>query len=237
MHRPRFLWCLLLAPVLLALVVTAPGCGGAAEQPLVRQFFQASRLSDTMTLGNIATVSFDPKKDGSVEGFSIVSVSEEQSRPLQLIEFAKELQQAQAVDQEFSKKKKEYQDANGEAIERILKIEAKSGKVTGKDAAVQTEWNTWREQTKEHSKVVSEARAKLNAERRVADLSIADRDVTQFTGTEFTKDVTVSANVRMPDNSTAKKTLVLTMQRVILKDEKGQDIPGKWMFTKIEEKQ
>ena len=56
MHRPRYLWCLLLTPVLFVLVVSAVGCGGAPEEPLVRKFFQASRLGDNMTLTNIATV-------------------------------------------------------------------------------------------------------------------------------------------------------------------------------------
>jgi len=60
--------------------------------------------------------------------------------------------------------------------------------------------------------------------------------VTTYAGTEFSKEVTVDANVRTPDGASAKKTFLLTMQRVVLKDEKGEDITGKWMFTKLEQK-
>jgi hypothetical protein len=236
MHRPRYLWCLLFAPVLLTLALAGPGCGGAPEYQLVDQFFRSSRLADTMTLGNIATVSFDPKKDGTVEGFSIVSAAPEQTRELDMIGLSNALKDAQAADGEFSRKMKEYQDANSDAIDRVLKAEGKNAKVSGKDGQVQTAWMKWREEQKAHSKAVSEARAKLSAEKRVAELSVADHDVSTFNGTESTKDVTVDANVRMPDGATAKKTLVLTMQRVVLKDDKGQDITGKWMFTKIEQK-
>lgn len=237
MHRPRYLWCLLFAPVLFTLVLAGPGCAGAPEYQLVDQFFRSSRLADTMTLGNIATVSFDPKKDGTVEGFSIVLVTTpEQTRDLDMIGLSKALKDAQAADEVFSKQMKEYQDANSDAIDRVLKAEGKNAKVTGKDGQVQAAWVKWREDQKAHSKAVSEARAKLSAEKRVAELSIADYDVTTYNGVESTKEVTVDANVRMPDGASAKKTIVLTMQRAVLKGDKGQDITGKWMFTRIETK-
>jgi hypothetical protein len=236
MLRPRYFWCLLFVPVLLTLALAGPGCGGAPEYQLVNQFFRSSRLADTMTLGNIATVSFDPKKDGTVESFSIVSVTPEQTRELKMVEYAKALKDAQAKDAELSKEMKAYQDANTEAIDRVLKAEAKNARITGRDAQVQAEWMKWREQQKAHSKEVSNARQKLADERRVAELSIQDRDVTTYAGSESTKEVTIDANVRTPEGTSVKKTLVLTMQRVVLKDETGQDITGKWMFTKLEEK-
>lgn len=236
MLRPRYFWCLLFVPVLLTLALAGPGCGGAPEYQVVNQFFRASRLADTMTVGNIATVSFDPKKDGVVESFSIVSVTPEQARELKMIECAQALKDAQAKEAEFGKKMKEYQDANTEAIDRVLKAEAKNAKLGGKDAQVQKEWGKWREEQKTHAKEVSEARVKLSEERHVAELSVQDRDVTTYAGSEFTKDVTVDANVRTPDGTMAKKTLVLTMQRAVLKDDKGQTVEGKWMFTKLAQK-
>jgi len=236
MVRPRFLWSLLIVPVLITLAVAGPGCGGFPEQQSVRQFFQASRYADTMTLGNIATVSFDPKKDGWVEGFSIVSVTPEEARELKLADLAKALKEAQAGDQDHTKAMKAYQDANTEAIDRVLKAESKGGRLTGKDAEVQKAWTKLREEQKTLSKAVSEARAKLAAERRVAELSVDDRDVTTYNGTEYSKDVTVDATVRLPDGSSTKKTLVLSMQRVVLRDEAGLDVAGKWMFTRLHEK-
>lgn len=232
MHRPRFLWSLLLVPTLIALTLTTIACGGFPEDQAVRQFFQASKMRDNMTLVNIATVKFDPQTDGAVDSFKTVAVTPEQAKPLEIKKLAQALQEAQAADQEFSKKKKEYQDANIEAIDRILKAESKGGKVTGKDAAVQAEWNKWRQETAESAKKVSEARTALNAEREVAQLSLPDRDVTSFDGTQFTKEVTVEAKVRSGGAVTTKK-MVLIFQRAVLKGENGQDITGRWMITKL----
>ncbi len=235
MHRPRHLWYLCLVPVLFVLVMSAAGCGGSAEEPLVRKFFQASRLGDNMTLANIATVAFDPNKDGRAESVSVVSVAPETSRELHFKDLEKARKEAAAAEDEFTKKKKEYQDKTIEAINRVLKAEAASQKPKGKDAEVQVAWTKWRADQADYAKKVSEARNKLNEERHVAELSIPDRDVTQFDGTEYTKEMTVSARVRMPNGQTANKTYVLTIQRVVLKDDKGAPINGRSLITGIRE--
>ncbi len=67
----------------------------------------------------------------------------------------------------------------------MLKAEAKGGKVTGKDPAIQTAWTKWRQETAEFAKKVSEARTALNVEREVAQLSLPDRDVASFDGTQY----------------------------------------------------
>lgn len=235
MHRPRSLWCLLLAPVLFALIVTATGCSGAAEEPLVRKFFQASRLGDNMTLANIATVSFDPAKDGRAENVSVTEVGPEQSRTLAFKELEQARKDAVAAEDEFTKKKKDYQDKNIDAINRVLKAEASNLKVKGKDAEVQTAWNKWRDDTKDFAKKVSEARAKLNAERSVADLSVPDRDATAFDAVEYTKTVKVSARVLSPNGQSATRQYELKLQRVVLKDSAGKAIEGRWMITGMRE--
>jgi hypothetical protein len=230
MHRPRYLWCLLI-PVLFALVVTTIGCGGAAEEPLVRKFFQASRLGDNMTLANIATVQFDPAKDGRAEGVSIVEVGAEQTRTLDFKGLEQARKDAVAAEDEFTKRKKEYQDKNLDAIERVLKAEAANQKPKGKDAEVQAAWTKWRDETKDLAKKVSEARAKLNAERSVADLSVPDKDPTAFDATEFSKVLKVSAKVVTPNGQSANKTYDMRLQRVVLKDGTGKAIEGRWMIT------
>jgi len=234
MHRPRYRW-LFIIPILAALVLSS-ACGGNPEDPLIRKFFQASRMGDNMTLANIATVSFDPSRDGMAQNVKVVSVTPEQTRVLQFKELEKARQEAVAAEAEFSKKMKAYQDDNLDAINRVLKLEQTNGKPRGKDAEVQAAWTKWREEQKEYNRKVSEARTKLNAERRVADLSVTDHDPTGYDGTEYTKEATVTANVRMPDGQTAEKTYTLTLQRVVLKDPQGgADIEGKWMITAIKE--
>jgi hypothetical protein len=231
MHRPRHLWCLFLVPVLFVLVVSAIGCGGAAEEPLVRKFFQASRLGDNMTLANIATVSFDPAKDGRAENVSVAEAGPEQTRTLNFKELEQARKDAVAAEDEFTKKKKDYQDKNLDAINRVLKAEAANQKPKGKDAEVQNAWNKWRDDTKDYAKKVSEARAKLNAERSVADLSVPDKDATAFDAIEYTKILKVSARVMSPNGQTANKQYELKLQRVVLKDATGKTIEGRWMIT------
>ena len=77
MSRPNSKW--FIVPALL-LAVVAVACGGGEEKTLLTKYFMASKVSDNMTLSNIATVSFDPKLDGQMQSFSIVSVSPEKSR-------------------------------------------------------------------------------------------------------------------------------------------------------------
>lgn len=231
MHRPRYSW-LLLTPVLFVLVLSAAGCGGAAEEPLVRKFFQASSLGDNMTLANIATVSFDPAKDGRAQSVSVLESGAEQARPLNFKELEQARKDAVAAEDEFSKKKNEYQKENLDAIERVIKAEQANKKITGKDAQIQAAWSKWREDQKDYSKKVSEARQKLNAERQVADLSVPDKDATAFDAVEYTKLLKVQAKVTSPNGESATKQYELKLQRVVLKDGE-KNIEGRWMITAI----
>ena len=236
MHRPRYLRCLLLAPVLIGLVFAAAGCGGSEHELMIKKFFMASGAGDTATLGNIATVSFDPTRDGRAQNVSFVSETPEQTRVLNIKDLDKAFKEAQAEAAAVSKTMKEFQDKNADAITRVLKAEQAGGRVTGRDVEVQKTWTDWREKSSVVEKKSSEARVALQAERRVADLSVPDKDAATFDATEATKEVTVTASVRTPDNQTAKKTLVLTLQRVVLNEGGGKPpIEGKWMITGLKE--
>lgn len=234
MHRPRYFWSLL--PLLVVLAFSVAGCAGSEHDQMIRRFFQASAMGDNVTLGNIATVAFDPAKDGRAQNVSFVSETPEQTRALKIKDLDKTFKDAQAAESDFGKKMKEYQDKNVDAIKRVLKVEQSGkGKAAGKDAEVQAAWTKWRDEQAGAAKKVSEARKALQAERKVADLSVPDKDATTFDATEATKEVTVSANVRSADNQTKKKTLVLTLQRVVLKDAAGKLTEGKWMITGLKE--
>jgi hypothetical protein len=51
-------------------------CGsGSAERQLLTNFFRAARLHDNTVLANIATVTFNPRTEGTVENFEVVSVA------------------------------------------------------------------------------------------------------------------------------------------------------------------
>ena len=234
MYRPRLSSLAVFA--LLALAALTVACSSAPEEALLRQFFRASQLRDNGTLSNFSAATFDPRKDGVVSSFDIVSVSEERKTPLALQDLAKAHDAARQADEEFSKKMKSYQDTNLEAIERVLKAEAAGRPATGKDAAVQTTWRKWRDDAAVSSKAVSEARSKLNADRPIAELSLQQGgqavDVTAGTGEMVTKDVTINADVRAPSGETSQKQMVVTLQRAVM-TLKGQERTGRWVITKV----
>jgi hypothetical protein len=61
--------------LVVALGTTAAGCAPRAEEPILGQFFSASRLRDRTALQKLATVSFDPAVQGIVTSFEITSVA------------------------------------------------------------------------------------------------------------------------------------------------------------------
>jgi hypothetical protein len=226
------------APALLTLAIVAAGCSSAPEEPLLRQYFRASQLRDNGTLANFSAVTFDPRTDGTVTSFSITNVSEERRQPLMLKDLAKAQEAARMADEEFSKKKKAYQDAHLEAIERVLKAEGANRPVGGNDAAVQAAWRKWRDDTATSAKAVSEARLKLNSDRPIVELSVErigePVDVTTVDGEMITKDVTIDAQVKMPNGETVPKQLVITMERAQLSiPGKTEPLNGRWVITAI----
>ena len=238
MHRPRYATGFLLAPIVFIVLLVAVSCGSGGDEKLtIDKFFQASRLRDNVTLGNISMVQFDPRTDGQVERSSLVSVGEEQVTPLHLKELAKAVDDAKKASDDLNKKKLAYQDQHADELKRVLDAEKKGVKPKGKDAEFQAGWNRWREDTTTVEKNLSDAKEKLAAERNVADTSVANAqnpvDPTQFDGDLASKDCTVNAEVITPTGQHVTKKLVITLQQARLKGDKP--ITGKWVITKIKD--
>ncbi len=236
MHRRKLVsWLPVVAPVL-ALFILA-GCGGSTdEQQVIKKYFDASRMRDQTTLANIATVPFRPQEEGTIQRYSVVSVSEEQRRTLRIKELNAAVEAAKKEDDEFTKKKKEYQDVNIEAIDRVLRAERENKPLRGRDLDVQKAWTKWREETAAVSKKLSEARKAANDERSVAEQSVYDArnpiNLADYDGELVTKQVTISATVRSPDNQSADRQLVITLQRAEVKGAAGART-GRWLITAI----
>ena len=238
MHRPRYTTGFLLAPIVFTTVVLTAGCGGGGtEKTTIDNFFRASKLRDNVTLGNIAMVQYDPRTDGQVENTSIVSVSQEQVTPLHLKELAKVQDEAKKADDDFTNRKRAYQDQHADEVKRVLEAQNKGQKLKGKDAQFQAAWDKWVLDTRESAKKLSDAREALAAERSVADASIANAqnpvDPTQYDGDLASTDYTVTANVITPTGEHVTRTLVLTLQQARLKGDKP--IVGRWIITKIKD--
>jgi hypothetical protein len=214
---------------------TLIGCSSTPEQPILNQFFTASRLRDNTSLANFATVAFEPNAQGVIIRFDITNVTPEQRRPLGLRPLAKAHQDAEAEDTDFSKRKFEYQTENIDAIKRVLKSERDNAKPAAKDAQVQATWGKLVEDGAAISKKVVDAKRKLAAEKAVADMSVnggpTHVDVAKYDGELVSKDISISAPVKLPNGQTAQKNLVVTMQRAVLKGDK--EITGRWIITAI----
>lgn len=235
MFRPK-LTVYLLAPMLVAVAVLTGACGPShPEQQQLQQFFRASGMRDDQTLANFAAVSFDPKTDGQVMNFTIVSVSEPRIEPMKFKELSKALDDAQAADKEFSDRKKAYQDSHADALKRVLAAEAGGKKVTGADAGVQAEWTKWREDSNSSVKKVSDARSAIQNATPIAEMSLGTPngptpDLGSADGQMESKDVVIDATLKAADGSTSPKKLMVTMQRGVLKTPAKT---GKWIFTAI----
>lgn len=237
MFRPKVA-VYLLAPVFVAVAILASACGAShPEQPQVQQFFRASSLGDSQTLANFAAVSYDPKIEGQVLKFTIVSVSEPKAEPLRIKELATAVEAAQAADKEFRDRGKAYQDSHVDALQRVLAAERANKKVSGADATVQAEWSKWREESSASVKKVSDARKQLSDARPVAEMSLSTPngpapDLSQADGQMESKDVIVDATVKLPDGSTTQKKLAVSMQRAVIKAT-PTDKTGKWIFVAV----
>ncbi len=229
-------WMSILA-LALASGLMATACSAPEEQLTIRKYFDAARMRDNVTLNNIATVSFRPQEEGIVQSFRIVSVSSEERRPLRIKELNAAYEAAKKADEEFTNRKKEYQDKNLEAIDRVLRAERENRPLRGRDLEVQKEWTKWREETSEYAKKVSDARRAAADEAAVPELSVYDARnpvrVADYDGDLLTKDVTIDAEVRTPDNQVVRKQLVVRMQRAELRAPGGEQRQGRWIITSI----
>lgn len=225
-------------PVLVAIAALS-GCSSpnAQEENIVKQYFRASGLRDNQTLANFAIVSFDPKVEGTVTDFDVTAVSPERTEPLKVIELSKVVTEAEAANKAFNEKKKTYQDANMDAIDRVLKAQGGGKRLSGKDGQIQAGWEKWQADTGAEAKKVSAARNALADSRPVAELSLTagngdTPNIEDMNGTLVSKDVSVAATVRGPDGATTQKNYLVTVQRAVVKGANG-DRNGKWIITGI----
>jgi hypothetical protein len=228
-------WQTTVARLSLTLSLTSlAACSSAPENAILQQFFRASRLNDTTSLASFATARFQPNTDGTITSFDIVEISPERRVPLRSAA-ATEYDTVMAEEAEFVKKKDSYYLANQEAINRVLKAESVKASLGGKDVDIQTEWSRLREEGSQLQRKLSEAQRKVKAEASVVQLSLENAaqpvSAAGREGDRVIKDVTITANVRRPDDTSGERTLIVTMEKVVLSGEPAAD--GKWIVTGI----
>lgn len=222
---------LLIVPSMLFVI----GCSRPPEQQFLTQYFRASRNRDNTTVGRMSAVELDPRTQGSVEDFSIESISDETRTPLSFKPLFEAEQKAKDEEAAFLKTKVEYQNANIKAIEEVLKIEQTNPtpKYTPAQQKTMDEWNKWREGIATHARNTSAATAAIKRSTGVAEASLTQPgqpalDPKTFEGETIKKDVTVKAQFKSPEGQTSEKTLVVTIERVA-----GGGREGRPLITKI----
>ena len=209
-------------------------CSRPPEQQFLTQYFRAARGRDNTTVGRMSAVAIDPRTQGSVEDFSITSISDEQRTPLNFKPLFEAEQKAREEESAFLKTKIEYQNANIKAIEEVLKAEADPTlKMSPAIAKVKLEWDKWREGIAAHAKTSSAAKAAITRATGVAEASLTQPgqpalDPKTFEGETIKKDVVVNATVRSPEGQTSEKTLTITLERV-----SGGGREGRPIITRI----
>jgi len=225
--------------VVLSVLVMTSCARSSAEQQLLTNFFRASRVRDNATLSNIATVQLNPRTDGSVQDFTVTNIGPEEKRTLQLQQTLDEVAQAQQAETEFAKRKKEYQDANLPALQRVSSSQREKKPITGRDGEVLAAWTKISAEALVTKKRSAQARTKAKDESSIAIGSLTapgrpDIDIKGMDVEVITKQVTVDAQVKSPDGQTTPKTLVFTFQRAIGKKD-GQTNEGRWIITNLQQ--
>lgn len=221
---------LLLVPSALFVI----SCSRPPEQQFLTQFFRAARGRDNTTVGKMSAVELDPRTQGSVESFSIESISPETRTPLSFKPYFEAEAKASEDEKAFLKTKIEYQNANIKAVEEVLKIEAQpTPKFTPAQQKVKEEWDKWRQGIADHARATAMATANVKRATSVAEASLTQPgqpalDPKTFEGETIKKDVTVKAKFKSPEGQTSDKTLVITIERVA-----GGGREGRPIITKI----
>jgi hypothetical protein len=81
-------------------------------------------------------------------------------------------------------------------------------------------------------RAVGEAREEAKTNDLILQLSMSirpDVDITKYEGQVGSKDLTIEAPVKLPDGRIVQRTLIVTMQRVVLKADR--EMIGRWIVT------
>lgn len=224
--------------LLLPVALMEVACSRPPEQQMLTQFFRAARNRDNTTAALMSTVTLDPRQQGSVETFDIVSVGPEQKVALPYKAMIEAAEKARQEEADFQKRKKEYSDANLKTIEEILKLESNPAvKWTPAQAKVKPEWDKWRADTAMFVKNLSATRTAVTLATAPAEASLTQPgqpkfDAATFDGEMVNKDVSIKADVKSPEGQTAQKDLTITLSKAV-GTQAGAARDGKWIITRI----
>lgn len=225
--------------LLASIALLEAACSRPPEQQLLTQYFRAARSRDNTTAALMSTVTLDPRNQGSVESFDIVSIEPEQRSKADFSALIEAERQAVLAEQNFQREKKAYSDAHLQTIEEILKLEGDpNAKLTREQAEVKPVWDKWRADTATFVKAISDAERALLEASSPAEASLSQPgqpkfDAKQFDGDAITEEIRIKANFSSPTGETSERDLVVTMTRFV-GTQGGQQRDGRWIITNID---
>jgi len=214
-------------------------CSGPPEQQTLNQFFRAARTRDNETVARMSAVDFDPRTQGEVVDFEITNVSEERRSPLDFKTLIDAERKAAAAESDYRKKRLDWESANRQALETIAKMQRDPKvKLSAAQQTMQAEWMKWRTESGTMQKATAAAKAALASATGPAEASLSQPGQPplapeKFQGELLSKDVTLNAEVKAPDNQTSQKTLIVTIQRVVGTMD-GTQRSGRPIITRIQ---
>jgi hypothetical protein len=238
MRRTRLRAACAIPIVLTPLAVLAGACSRPPEQQMLTQYFRAARARDAATIAAMSSVELNPRVQGSVDSFTITAIGPETRAPLDFSALQQAVETARQAEADFQQRKKVYSNANLKTIEEVLKLERDpKAKMTPQQQAVKVEWDKWRADTATFLKTLADARSALSTATAPAEASLsrpgaAAFEAKAFKGEVVTKDVSIAAQFRSPEDQVSEKNLVLTLTR-IAGTLNGEARDGRWIITKI----
>jgi hypothetical protein len=215
--------------VILALAVVGQACG-RPEDSVVSRYFDAVNAKDSQTVTSFALVNFDKK----VDKWSIVNSPDPIRAPAPLPELVKKAKAAEAALADNTKAARSYNLEHFKELDQVREIEKKNGKMPANLATVAAEWAKFNKQDRDLKKLVADAKAELEREKRVVGLSLvgAAEDVESLTGEMITKPVDLVLTIAgQPQN------YVMTVRKYELhKADKGPAIMSRWVVLNLEPK-
>jgi len=240
MLQPRYREALAIALVLAPLAVLASACSSRPpEHQFLQNFFRAARNRDNETLAMISAVKLDTRTQGDVTDFDITNVSEERRTPLDFKGMLAARQKAIDDEADFRKRRLDFESKNRPALEAIAKMEKEEApKFTPVQQQLKAEWDKWKADALIVTKTTAASRAAVTNGTGPAEASLAQPGQAAFSAEKFTgelvsKDVTLDAQVKMPDGQTVAKSLILTIQRVEGTQD-GTPRTGRQIITRIQ---
>jgi hypothetical protein len=217
--RSRLRACAAIALVLAPVAWLAACSSAPPEQQTLTQFFRAARTRDNETLARMSAVEFKPSEQGEVSSFDITTVGEERRTPIDYKALMGAQTAATKATDETRTAKREFETANRQALEAILKLEREpSPKFNPAQQTLKAEWDKWRQELIVKEKAQSAAKTAFANAVGPAEASLSQPGQPAFAAEKFqgeliSKDVTLNAQVKK-GNETTQKTLVVTIQRV-----------------------